>query len=536
MRSDDIKQKLQFSSISYDCSLIGDYANCIRHQSAFLPTLGFMNYCTCEYDVTPEAALAALSGYEGPLLIDFDETLYLRNSTEDFIDCAGPAWLVAMVLRILDVLKPWRLTGRDTQDAWRANVVWIAFPWSRSRWRARVPLLAQKYANAYLAAALEARPDVPIILTVGFRPIVLPLLAAMGYPNAELIASRMFSFADRRNGKLHMAVRKLGHDTVRKSLVLTDSIADLELLRVCKKPLRTRWPDAKYIRAFGDAYVPGEYISRVKHPGERYIFRAILQEEFALWVLSSIGLAPDPLMHLMGLLLLLLSFWAIYERGYVDNDLVASRYESDPKLTAAFNTQGFSKSLIQPWIWATLSGAAGVALIHPAKESFSLHFAAWMGVLATVYLCFIFYNRLDKQTRTWLYPFLQLGRTASFTVVASIEPAGIAALSAHMFSRWLPYLIYRMTASRDWPESRVVLVRLISFILFSLTVVASLGPAALLTWGALGLLLWNVFRARQDLYDVFTSARRIGRSEEKKEESIVSGSSIPNVNKPKDAQ
>ncbi len=84
--------------------------------------------------------------------------------------------------------------------------------------------------------------------------------------------------------------------------------------------------------------MPGEYISRIKRPGERDIIRGILLEDFAFWLLSSIGLAIDPSTHLVGLLLLLLSFWAIYGRGYVDNDLVASRYEADPQLSAAFGS------------------------------------------------------------------------------------------------------------------------------------------------------------------------------------------------------
>jgi hypothetical protein len=51
------------------------------------------------------------SAHEGPLLVDFHETLYLRNSTEDFIDSARPGLLALLLLRALDVLKQWRLTG-----------------------------------------------------------------------------------------------------------------------------------------------------------------------------------------------------------------------------------------------------------------------------------------------------------------------------------------------------------------------------------------------------------------------------------------
>jgi nitrogen fixation-related uncharacterized protein len=45
-------------------------------------------------------------------------------------------------------------------------------------------------------------------------------------------------------------------------------------------------------------------------------------------VLCSILHAPSPVTHVIGLLALLISFWAIYERGYVDNDR-ALHHEKD---------------------------------------------------------------------------------------------------------------------------------------------------------------------------------------------------------------
>jgi hypothetical protein len=71
------------------------------------------------------------SACKGPVLVDLDETLYLRNSTEDFIDCARPALLALalLLLRILEVLKPWRLTGGiNTRDTWRLCAISTLFP------------------------------------------------------------------------------------------------------------------------------------------------------------------------------------------------------------------------------------------------------------------------------------------------------------------------------------------------------------------------------------------------------------------------
>jgi haloacid dehalogenase-like hydrolase len=466
---------------------------------------------TCQYDASPDAALAAVCAHEGPLLVDLDETLYMRNSTEDFIDCARPGPLALVLLRVLDALRPWRLTGGiNTRDTWRVCAISTFFPWTAWRWRAKVAFFAERYLNRELKAALESRAQPAIIVTTGFRSIVAPLLAAMGFADAPLIAARMYSFADRRNGKLRMATRELGAETVGRGLVVTDSVNDLEVLQSCARPLRTLWPQARYRRALADVYVPGEYISQIKRPGEHYVFRGILQEDFALWLLSSIGLAVNPATHLVGLLLLLLSFWAIYERGYVDNDLVASRYEADPKLSATFGTGAVATPAVQPWIWALLAGAIGVAVLHTDRMAFVVHFIGWVAVLISTYACFVFYNRLDKVTRVWLYPLLQFARSAALTVVVSIEPAGVAALGAHVLSRWVPYQVYRRSAR--WPDARPELVRLISFVLLSLMIVCSLGLSILLTWSALALLLWNIFRARRDIYAVYNSARRLDRS------------------------
>jgi hypothetical protein len=417
------------------------------------------------------------------------------------------------LLRVLDVVKPWRLTGSDTRDNWRVCAIQTFFPWTRWRWYANVPFLAECYVNRELKAAAKARAEPAIVLTVGFKFIVVPLVTAMGFADAKVIAARAYSFADRRNGKMAMAARELGPETIGRSLFVTDSFDDLQVLQNCARPMRTLWPRASYRRALSDVYLPGEYISRIKRPGERYILRGIVQEDFAFWLMSSIALAVNPLTHLVGLLLLLLSFWAIYERGYVDNDLAASRYESDPKLSSSFGRMRVATPAVEPWIWALFAGAAAVATLHPEKMGFVLHFGLWVAVLLLTYACFLFYNRLDKKTRVWLYPLLQFARSAAFTVVVPIEPAGVAALGAHVLSRWAPYQAYRLTSTGGvWPNVRPELARLISFIVLSSIMVCSFGPSVLFTWSALAILLWNVFRAHRDVYAVFKSARRLDRS------------------------
>src|SRR5690348_12515329 len=104
--------------------------------------------CATEHDVSPEAAIAAVRNHDGPVVIDLDETLYLRNSTEDFIDSARPRVPALVIMAILDALRPWRWTGGEpTRDAWRVRAIMLFMPWTLWRWRRHVTDLAAHFRN-----------------------------------------------------------------------------------------------------------------------------------------------------------------------------------------------------------------------------------------------------------------------------------------------------------------------------------------------------------------------------------------------------
>ncbi len=481
------------------------------------------------HDASPEDAIAAILSHTGPILVDLDETLYLRNSTEDFIDCARPGLLALMLLRALDLVSPWRVFGGEkTRDVWRIVMIWTLLPWTRRRWRRRVSELAQRFANRRLIAALKSRPEPPIIVTAGFAPVVAPLAVALGFGDSKISASRLFSLEDRRLGKLHTATRELGTETVSTSLIVTDSVQDLELLQCCVRPLRTVWPDARFRRALSKSYLPGEYLTNVKRPGVRYILRGILLEDFSFWILASIGLAAEPMLHIGGLLFLLLSFWSVYERGYVDNDLVAARYESDPKLTPEFFHSPVATPTLLPWLWAAGAGAIGLWLLPQSTRSFWPSFGKWGAVLVGTYLCFKLYNRLDKTTRIWLYPALQFGRTAAFAVIVPITAIGAVAVSAQIISRWVPYHLYRLGTAR-WPSAQPGMIRLVAFVVLAILIGAALGKAAYLNWTALALLGWMLFGVRREIWGVLGSARRLDTHREEARHKQVEIETLPNL-------
>src|SRR5690606_33225978 len=63
------------------------------------------------WELPEEHVIARLQTHDGPVVVDLDETLYLHNSTEEFIGLAVPGLIAAYVLRLLDLARPWRWTG-----------------------------------------------------------------------------------------------------------------------------------------------------------------------------------------------------------------------------------------------------------------------------------------------------------------------------------------------------------------------------------------------------------------------------------------
>lgn len=464
---------------------------------------------TPNYHASPDEVVAHLARHDGPLYMDLDGTLYLRNSTEDFIDSARPSLLAAMILSALELAKPWRWTGgAPTRDSWRVRAIWTLFPWTRARWRRRVSTLAGTSANRRLVGALEDRKSSVVIVTVGFQPIVEPLVAALGFSANRVVAARL-GFEDRINGKLHLATEALGEERIASSLFVTDSPEDLPMLAKCRRPLLTCWPEADYHRAFERVYIPGEYIARIKRPGERYIWGTVIQEDFAHWLLSSIALAAHTLQHTLGLGLLLASFWIIYERAYVDNDWAAVHLERDGKLSKKFGYSHAATPAVQPWVWASAIGAMAVYLLG-SPAAVPINFAKWLAVLSGTYWIFKLYNRIDKSSRAWLYVVLQFARAAALTAVVPIVPAGGAALGSMALSRWVPYYIYRRGRG-EWPHLDVNVIRLVFFVVLAALLGVSLGSGTILNWSAALLLGWNVFRARKEIGRLLRHARFIRR-------------------------
>ena len=450
------------------------------------------------FDTSPDNALRTLVEHRGRVLVDLDETLYLRNSTEDFIGSAWPAPMAFLLIKLLDLLRPWRFTGgAQTRDVWRVACICILMPWSLWTWRSAARRLGRDFANRRLVAALRACDEPPTIVTLGFRPIVEPLVAAMGLRDLPLVAMSPWRFGDRREGKRALVVKAVGEAEVCGALLITDSLDDLDLLQTCLHPLRVIWPEARFREAFHDVYLPGLYTSRVKRPGKRYIYRSVISDDYSVWVLASIPLALHPWPHIAGLALLSVSFWAIYETGYVHNDLIGARYEKNPNLSQQFHESPVKVSAVLPWVWAAGCGVAGLMLLNWPFAPEAADLLAWSAVLVVTFFWFRIYNVTDERTRIWLFAGLQSLRALSFAAVASVTLVGTVALLAHVLSRWVPYLGYRVTGAYIDEEHGTS--RLLFFVLLCGGLAVAVGVEPFWTPTGLVLLLWFAFKARREL-------------------------------------
>lgn len=308
-----------------------------------------------------------------------------------------------------------------------------------------------------------------------------------------------------------MAEDAMGQETLAQCAVITDSDQDIDLLRASGAPLRVVWPEAAPEDTFRRLYFPTRYISKVKRPGSNYVRSVIVKEDIALWIVSSAGLATTHLIpHIIGLLLLAVSFWAIYEMGYIDNDRIAAKHEADPALTKEFHRRQLTIPLWKPVIWAIVTGVAGIFVLRLPETPRLLDFAEWAGVLLFLSGVYWLYNRIDKQTRIYVFPVLHILRTSAFVVLVPILPIAAIAFVIHIVIRWVNYYVYRIKQG-PWPASDLSLVRLFTFFAGGILVVSRGQWGELVSTTALALLAWHLFLARHKLPAVIKAAHRIDR-------------------------
>lgn len=418
---------------------------------------------------------------ENVVVVDFDETLFLRNSTEEYLDCAYPRPMSALVLFGLKALKPWRLLPAHLRDDklskdWCLVVMMtLLFPWTLLVWQYRAKSLAKVLWNQPLIQAMQANPNAEIVVaTLGFDVVVKPLLKHLpvvlqsqnGRPS--IVSCRFWQgSADRARGKLAMVREALGADKLKNAIAITDSEYDRPLLDAVKTPCLVEWAEAKYSPAMADVYLPLFYSEKVKNPNKSHFLKRVLMGHWAFLAIAFSFLSPHPIINAASLLLLVVSYWCIYEIGYQENDTIGEKYEKKPILSQNYERykSRINLNTAAPWYWAMAIALPALFLIEVGKTDASLsvateavlsegaaliifNIAVWLMFLVAVRLTFWIYNQFNEEARIWIYPILQIQKLFGFTLLLGTNAVGAVLLLALVISRWLHYAIYRCGGDR----------------------------------------------------------------------------------------
>lgn len=468
------------------------------------------------------------------VVVDFDETLLLRNSTEAYLDSLQPRLLGTLFLLLLEKLRLWwwlpkPLRSRESSDWIRIVLATLFFPWTLFIWRRQAKQYVQRQTNWPLLHSLQNNPQARVVVaTRGFECIVGPLLAHMPLDVEALIGCRFLKGgSDRQLGKEEMLTRHFSDSAIRQAAVITDSRDDTSLLAIVKYPFLVQWPGAKYIRAMSGAYLPFFYLEKVKKPGQKFLVRVVLKDHLLALLLACTWLSSMPLLHGLGMALLAFSFWGIYEIGYFENDLVAEKYEAKPVLSETYHLYKDRMSIFLPWFVSLFLAVPGVALLQLGNaltwetaldwqaysqvwqwQPFCIGMGLWTAMLIMTRLLFSLYNYLDEQTRIWLYPLLQFAKYAGFIMLTPISLVGIALLMAQVFVEWIPYMVYRCGGNRALLKEQIFRI----FVFLSITLSAAIVQqnfAMLLTAQFFVILGWYLARSLSQVKETMRSAHFI---------------------------
>ncbi|MEM6614856.1 MAG: hypothetical protein AAF652_21970 [Cyanobacteria bacterium P01_C01_bin.72] len=214
--------------------------------------------------VQPELALKAIANAtkENPVILDFDETLLLRNSTAEYINSFRPRIIGFLLILFLKLIRPWRwlpgsFRGDKTRDWFLVTVPTIFLPWTLLLWRNKAKQLAQAHSNRQIVDAVESNSEAPVIVaSLGFSFIIEPILEHIPLRCDRLVGCRFwYGVGDRQKGKLLMMQEILSSSEIKSAILVTDSQDDFPLLQVVEQPCLVVWSLAKYVTPFKDFWL-----------------------------------------------------------------------------------------------------------------------------------------------------------------------------------------------------------------------------------------------------------------------------------------
>lgn len=378
-------------------------------------------------------------------VLDFDHTLLLGNSTELFIATAKPRILAEVIDTVVKRIGCLRST--PFSDRVRVLAIALLLPWTIPLWKRSAAIIAKERWNHPLWDEIRKRLGTRIVvLSNGFRTLIKPLIqAAVGTSDIDflIIASdlRPRGRDIRAEGKVIATQRDVSEISWEQTLVVSDSLEDHDLLVRARHGVLTLW-DEPALRS-EPGYFPLRYVSRGKYPGLGYVRYCIFGQDLIVWLIL-FGTTPT---NIFSAMFLFMSFYAIYEIGYYENDFNASRFEPNPTLSAAHGHYKNYAIVKNGWAWSVLLGLAGCLLAERPEMLTVL--SAWIGIIISVRLCFFVYNRKLPEQRMVYYLIMQGLKNFAGVVVLLPTLTGLLFAAAHLFQHATVYMIYRCGGDKN---------------------------------------------------------------------------------------
>ncbi|NCD33807.1 MAG: hypothetical protein EOL87_10390 [Spartobacteria bacterium] len=397
-----------------------------------------------DYQASCLDAILSHSNSKRAVVVDFDYTLILANSTDEFIRAARPGWLCCLICWLSDTyLRCTDITHYSVcRDYMRVKWLLCLMPWLLSRWKKTVvPAMVPQWTNMALCDALRPGMAYHMVVSNGFSEVIGPILNEMGIVSPLIASSINKKHNIRQGGKLQAIATEMPDFNLGEALAVTDSEDDRALLDAVASGWLVQWVKPQPYR-LEDKYLPGHYIQHCRYAGKNYLKGQVALEDLPLVVVAFLSLT-NPVVSVAACFLYL-SLLIVYEMGYIENDRCAYYRADDTTRPALFHQ--FQKCPYGwGWIWSLVTGFLGLMILQDGTLPES--FVGWSGILLLLRGVFWIHNHMVPRERYFTYLSLSLLRYGSLFFVIPAAVPGIILMLSQVLCQSANYMIYRSGGS-----------------------------------------------------------------------------------------
>ncbi len=459
------------------------------------------------YEVELGTYLGHLSQHD-PVIVAFDETLWLRNSTESFLSNAKPSLWVSFWLQLLELFFSAFGTPQNgrvqSQDWLRVLIVVVVAPWTIFQWKKVAAEQASNHLNGDLWHTLDQSNQPVVLVSSGFRFVIDPMLKSLNITWPLVLAGDLdIATRLRKDGTGGAVVRLLGQETVRRGLFIGCRNTDSDLFEMTRYSVQMGCSKVGTRQLGLKPMLPFVYLKKVKRPDENYFTRVILGHDYFLLLLTFSLASSTPWASAVSLLLFVLSYFTAYEIGYHENDRLGLIYEAKPKVSKAYAELAENYVPYVAWVCAGLfaipasilaTQTQGLQPMYGPDVHFIEVWLVFMAFLVGVRVVFAWFNRLPVVGRIVPMLILQLARSAGYLLIFTTSVVGVLFCVSHALSKWIPYIVYRCGGSRKFCPNHLLNLMLLLCLILAQGAISGFS-SIWTTWHTLVICGYSILRA-----------------------------------------